>query len=80
MATVETLEATVQELRSLRLIVYQYKAREKQDYEQKGEPFDHVYHDLCNLEIILRKHDNQKEQERKDDAALNELAVRLTQG
>ncbi len=76
----EPVYMTRQTLQSLRRVVAQFLPVEQRHWEESGEPFDHVYHDLVAVRWAIRQYDNDKEQERKDDAALNELAVRLSQG
>lgn len=76
----EAVYMTRQTLQSLRRVVAQFLPVEQRHWEESGEPFDHVYHDLVAVRWAIRQYDNDKEQERKDDAALNELAVRLSQG
>ena len=80
MATRETLSLTVQQMQSLRRILAQYLPDEKRHYEESGEPFDHVYQDLVAVRWAIRQHDQQVAQDERDLTAMNELAVRLSQG
>lgn len=76
----ESVAMTRQTVQSLRRVVAQFLPEEQRHWEESGEPFDHVYHDLVAVRWALREYDNDKEQERKDLSAMNELAVRLSQG
>ena len=76
----EAVYMTPQTVQCLRRVIAQYLPDEQRHFEESGEPVDHVYHDLVAVRWAIRQYDNDKEQERKDDAALNELAVRLSQG
>ena len=80
MATTETLSLTVQQMQSLRRIVAQYLPDEQKHWEESGEPFEHVYYDLVDVRWAIRQHDQQVAQDERDLTAMNELAVRLSQG
>ena len=74
------LSFTVQQLASLRHIVSHFLPEEQRHWEENGEPFEHVYHDLVAVRWVLREYDNQQELSQRADAALAELATRLSQG
>ena len=76
----EPVYMTRQTLQSLRRVVAQFLPVEQRHWEESGEPFDHVYHDLVAVRWAIRQYDNDKEQERKRHEQLNEKTVRLSQG
>ena len=76
----ENVAMTRQTLQSLRRVVAQYLPDEQRHFEESGEPFDHVYHDLLAVRWAIRQHDQQMTQDERDLTAMNELAVRLSQG
>jgi len=80
MATTEQLTLTVQQMQSLRRIVAQYLPDEQKHWEESGEPAEHVYYDLIDVRWAIRQHDQQVAQDERDLTAMNELAVRLSQG
>jgi len=76
----EPVYMTRETLQSLRRLVAQHLPDEQKHFEESGKPFDHVYHDWVAVRWAIRQFDFQQEQERREDEALNELAVRLSQG
>ena len=76
----ETVYMTRQTVQSLRRVVAQFLPDEQRHWEESGEPFDHVYHDLVAVRWAIRQYDNDKELERKHNGQLNEKTVRLSQG
>ena len=76
----ETVTMTRQTVQSLRRIIAQYLPDEQRHFEESGEPVDHVYHDLVAVRWAIRQHDQQVAQDERDLTAMNELAVRLSQG